>query len=71
MKNLNKVEQFQIFCLESYRQLKSLSGIDAFNDFIQLKVFDYLSEGYEVLHTQSKHYLSADIDDYIKQRKQL
>lgn len=71
MKNLSKVEKFQIFCLESYRQKKMLSGLDAFNEFKQFKVFDYLSDGYEVLHTQGRDYLLADIYDFISQRNLL
>jgi len=68
MKKLSKIEKFQIFCLESYRQQKMLSGLDAFNEFSQFNVFDYLSDGYEVLHTQGRDYLIADIYDFISQR---
>ena len=72
MKNrrtLSKIEQFQLFCLESYRYSKAVSGIEALTLFKQLNVFDYLADGYEVLHTQGKNYLLADINDFITQRK--
>jgi len=32
-------------------------------------VLDYLSEHYEVLHTQSRQWLMEDIDEFIKLRK--
>ena len=68
-KSLSKIEQFQLFCLESYRQSKAISGMEALTVFKQLKVFEYLADGYEVLHTQGKSYLLADMNDYIMQRK--
>ena len=62
---LNPEQSFQLFCLESYRSAKSISGLKAFTEFKQAKVFDFLTSGYEVLHTQSKNYLIAEITDYI------
>ncbi len=66
---LSKIEQFQIFCIESYRHAHVISGIDALTEFKKLNVFEYLADGYDVLHTQGKNYILADINDYIEQRK--
>lgn len=66
---LSKIEQFQIFCIESYRHAHAISGIDALTEFKKLNVFEYLADGYDVLHTQGKNYILADINDYIEQRK--
>ena len=69
MNPLNKIEQFQLFCLENYRHSKGISGKVALDEFIRLKVFEYLATGYEVLHTQGQNYLLADIYDFVEQRK--
>jgi hypothetical protein len=69
MKKLNKIQYFQLFCLESYRGFKGISGLAALEQFKRSEVFDYLSTGYEVLHTQGRNYLIADIIDFIEHRK--
>ncbi len=69
MIKLTKIQQFQVFCLESYRISKRISGIAALNEFNRTHVFEYLTAGYEVLHTQGKNYLVADINDFIERRK--
>ncbi len=65
---LPPVQRFQLFCLESYRSEKGISGIKALNDFKRARVFNFLASGFEVLHTQSKNYLLAEITEYINQR---
>ena len=62
---LNPVQSFQLFCIESYRSEKGISGTKALDDFIHAGVFDFLDLGYEVLHTESKGYLIAEITEYI------
>ncbi|MDR1973322.1 MAG: DUF3791 domain-containing protein [Bacteroidales bacterium] len=70
MKNTDDINKFLVFCIESYKSALGLSGIDTLADFKDYGVFDYLSDGYEVLHTQGKEYIVADIKDFIKCRKQ-
>lgn len=65
---LSPVHSFQLFCLESYRNARGISGKQALSIFKMAKVFDYLASGYEVLHTQSKHYILSELDLYIKHR---
>ncbi len=62
---LNPVQSFQLFCLESYRSAMDISGEQALMEFKKSKVFDYLASGYEVLHTQSKHYILNELNQYI------
>ncbi len=59
------VQQFIIFCLESYKTSKGISGAEAWKDFEQFDVIPYLTEGYKILHTQGQEYIIADISDYI------
>ena len=37
--------------------------------FQQTGTFQYLAEGYDVLHTQGRNYIVADIDDFINNHK--
>ena len=69
MHKQNEIQQFQLFCLESYRTNNNMSGIKALNEFREFKVLDYLAAGYDVLHTQSENYILADINDFLKRRK--
>lgn len=69
MNTLTKIERFQLFCLESFKNAAGIKASAAFLLFKQTAVFDYLANGYEVLHTQGKNFIIADIKDYILQRK--
>jgi len=69
IKKLDKIQHFQLFCLESYRNSEGINGRTALRDFKRAEVFVFLSAGYEVLHSQGKKYLTSLITDYIKRRK--
>ncbi|MDR1437244.1 MAG: DUF3791 domain-containing protein [Candidatus Symbiothrix sp.] len=66
---IQPVEQFIIFSLEAYKAAAGLKGMQAFRDFEDYDVFSYLMKGYEVLHTQSKEYIVADIEEFIANRR--
>ena len=59
---------FSIFCLESYKVYKSLTGKQTAELFHRYGVFDYLNEFYDVLHTTGYQYINQDIDIYLKSR---
>ena len=67
-RKLSPVQAFQLFCLESYRSAKGISGLKALSEFKHTGVFDFLATGFEVLHTQSKNYLITEISEYINHR---
>ena len=69
MENLNKIQQFQLFCIESYRNERQLSGLEALKLFKKYKVFEYLAEGYEVLHSQGRNFIIDDIEKFIELRQ--
>lgn len=69
MTKLNKIETFIIFCIEAYRNKLGLSGSDVINDFNRYNVFEFLENGYEVLHTQSMDYITEEIQEFIRARK--
>ena len=65
MENDSRIYKFIIFCLEHYRQFRHITAMEALTSFRQTSAFQYLADGYPVLHTQSKDYIVADIDDFI------
>ena len=65
---MSKEISFVIFCLENYKVYRSLTGKQAAALFDKYGVFDYLLEGYDVLHTTGYQYMNRDIDEYLKAR---
>lgn len=66
-KKLTPTQSFQLFCLESYRSTNGVSAKKALTDFKRHKVFNFLYSGYDMLHTQSQHYILSEIKRFIKQ----
>ena len=63
-----KINDFIIFCMELYKYKEKLTGKQAYELFEKYGVFDYLQEGYDVLHTQGSDWLMNDIDEFLKVR---
>lgn len=62
---------FLAFCIEQYMNEKRLSHEEAMSLFTEFGVLDYLAEHFEILHTQSRQWIIEDIDEYIKERKEI
>ncbi|MBO5186968.1 MAG: DUF3791 domain-containing protein [Prevotella sp.] len=60
---------FISFCIEQYKKEKGLTGTEAMRQMDEYGVLEYLNEHFEVLHTQSRQWILADIDEYIEIRK--
>jgi hypothetical protein len=69
MYKLTKIERFVVFCLEAYKNKFNLNAIETLSLFVTKKVFSYLEEGYEVLHTQSLDYVALEINEFINNQK--
>lgn len=69
-KNKLDIAYFLSFCIEQYKKEKGISGAEAAQLLQGYGVLEYLKEHFEVLHTQSKQWLLADIDEFIKLRKE-
>lgn len=72
--NNNEQEQkdvalFVAFCIEEYGAAKKMSGEQVHDLFSKYGLVDYLSEFYEVLHTQGRQWLIEEIDEFIEIRK--
>lgn len=59
---------FTVFCLESYKRHRGLTGREVDRLFREYGVYDYLRQGYDVLHTTGEAYINHDIDRYIAAR---
>ena len=60
---------FVAFCIEEYGAAKGLTGEQVLDLFSKYGLVDYLSEYYDVLHTQGRQWLIEEIDEYIEIRK--
>lgn len=70
MKNRNQdISYFLSFCIEQYKNAKGIDGAAVMKDFFDYGVLDYLSENFDVLHTQSYQWIIEDIDEFIDIRK--
>ena len=60
---------FVSFCIEEYGAAKQMTGEQTIDRFSQYGVIDYLCKCFEPLHTQSRQWLVAEIDEFIEDRK--
>lgn len=65
---MSKEMNFTIFCLESYKLHRCLTGKEVAKLFNDYDVFNYIYEFYDVLHTTGHNYINNDIDIYLKSR---
>ena len=65
---MSQEAKFAVFCWESYKVYKSLTGRETAELFEKYGVFDYIREFYDVLHSTGHQYINRDIDIYLKAR---
>lgn len=69
---MNKKEKnialFVAFCIEEYGAAKRMTGEQTIDLFSQYGVTDYLCKCFEPLHTQSRQWLVAEINEFIEDR---
>lgn len=65
---MSKETKFTVFCMESYKLHRTLSGKQVSDLFEKYGVFDYIREFYDVLHTTGYQYINNDIDIYLQAR---
>lgn len=63
---MSKEMRFAIFCLESYKLYKKMSGKEVAKTFAEFGVFEYIKEFFDVLHTRGYEYVNRDIGEFIK-----
>jgi hypothetical protein len=70
-KNLKDTTYFISFCIEQYMNAKGINEDEVIATFSEYGVFDYLKDYFEVLHTQSRQWIVADIEEFINDRKKI
>lgn len=63
-----KINDFIIFCMEVYKSKEKLTGKEVYELFEKYEVYDYLHDGYDMLHTQGSGWLMNDIDEFLEIR---
>ena len=64
-----KLLLFFSFCLEKYKHFAGIPAEEALFLFRKYRVFDYLREAFDALHTQGEHYIVTEIDLFIQARQ--
>lgn len=65
VKGQQDISYFVSFCVEQYKHAKHMTGGEAMAMLDRYGVLGYLAENYEILHTQSHHWILEDIDEFI------
>lgn len=61
---------FVAYCIEEYGADKGMPSDKTLDMFSKYGVTDYLCKCFEPLHTQGRQWLIAEIDEFIKLRKE-
>ena len=67
--NMSRQGDFLIYCVETYKNAKHLTGKQVAELFTRYRVWDYVYSCFEALHTTGANYIVEDIDLYIEARK--
>ena len=66
---MSRQGDFLIYCVETYKNAKHLTGRQVAELFTRYRVWDYVYSCFEALHTTGANYIVEDIDLYIKARQ--
>lgn len=64
-----KINDFIVFCIEIFKEKKQMTGKEAHELFEKYDVFQYLENGYDILHTQGDKWIVEDIEEFIRIRE--
>jgi len=62
---MSKEADFLVYCMEIVKRAKSLSGKQIYTLFEKYRLFDFVTDFYELLHVHGESYILEDIDAYI------
>ena len=66
---MSRQGEFRIYCVETYKKAKHLTGKQVAALFTHYHVWDYVYSCFEALHITGANYIAEDIDLYIEVRK--
>ena len=61
---------FLSFCIEQFKQSRGITGAEASEIIFSSGIAEYLTDNYEVLHTQSRQWLMEEIEERLKEQEQ-
>ena len=61
--------KFLVYCLETYKTEKQMTGRQVMELFKHYGVTDYILSCYEALHTTGTNYIIEDIDLFVEARQ--
>ena len=65
---MDEKTNFVVYCIEEYKDAKSLTGKSVIELFNKYSVVDYIRKYYESLHTTGRQYIVDDLSTYIASR---
>lgn len=63
-----KIAEFISFCIEMYARHKNISGREVASLLSRASGYEYLRNGYEILHTMGREWLIDDMDEFFAKR---
>ena len=63
---MSKEGKFLVYCLETYKASKQMTGKQVIEMFKRYGVTDYILSCYEALHTTGTNYIIEDIDIFVE-----
>ena len=63
---MSKEGKFLVYCLETYKASKKMTGKQVIEMFKLYGVTDYILSCYEALHTTGTSYIIEDIDIFVE-----
>ena len=58
------------FCIEQFKQIRGITGAEASEIIFSSGIAEYLTDNFEVLHTQSRQWLMEEIEERLKEQEQ-
>lgn len=59
---------FLSFCIEQFKMSREISGAEAAEIIYTSGTAEYLTDNFEILHTQSRQWLIEEIEERLKQQ---
>jgi len=63
---MSKEGKFLVYCLETYKASKQMTGKQVIEIFKRYGITDYVLSCYEALHTTGENYIIEDIDTFVE-----
>ena len=61
---MNERVKYLIFCMETYKQIRNLTGAEVYELFRKYNFIEYIIDLFELLHIQGTRRLMEELDEY-------